>query len=245
MSIVVEEGSAANRVRARSRKVDSACHRELQPQRDRPLPGLRPVPDRQAAGQEPGASGAGPARALHRGRPARHRDRAHRRPSRSAGPARRVAARAARRSRRHPRPGGPTGRPAGRPARRPLPRPGPRRHRPHRLQAARRAPRLLRPADAQPGVLPPPGRHRHAARDRRRAPSGSPSARWRASPARSARRSGAAAPSSWSTSPTVRRVGCCPPWPSSCRPSRRTSPARSSGSAPPPTTPPAARWPTG
>ena len=57
--------------------------------------------------------------------------------------------------------------PAGGP-RHPLPRPGPRRHRPHRLLAARRAARLLRPADAQPRDLPSPGRHRHPARDRRR-----------------------------------------------------------------------------
>ena len=99
MSIVVEEGSAANRVRARSRKVDSACHRELQLHRDRPLPGLRPVRDRQAAGQEPGPAGAGPAAAVRRGRPARHRHRAHRRPAVGRA-ARRVAARAARRPRR-------------------------------------------------------------------------------------------------------------------------------------------------
>ena len=64
---------------------------------------------------------------------------------------------------------------------------------------------------------------------RPRGPSGSPSGRSRASPARSARRSAAAAPPSSSTSPRARRAGCSAPWRSCCRRSRRTSPGRWSG----------------
>ena len=76
----------------------------------------------------------------------------------------------------------------------------------------RRAARLLHAADAQPGELPARGRARHPARAGRAAPSGSPSGRWRASPAASARRSAAAAPCSSSTSPRAPRPRSPAPW---------------------------------
>ena len=127
LSIVVERGHRANRMRGRSRKVDSECHRELQLRHDRPLPGLRAVLPRPAAGQEPRPARPRAPEAVRRRRAARDRHRPHG----WQRQARRVAARAARRARRHAR--------ADRRPRGPLPSPGPRRHRHHRLLTARGA----------------------------------------------------------------------------------------------------------
>ena len=237
LSILVEQRRIAPMaVRGRSRNVDSELHRRVTTvDHERPLPGLRvqspigkllvknlglpdPVPlERYAAGDA--------ARRRHR----RSRAAAAGWPSRCPGCSTRSAS-------RHAQPPTPTTRYRG-------------------LvfdatgltdsSRARCAARLLRPADAQPGALPAARRHRHAARRRSTGPSGSPSARSRASPAASARRSAAAAPPSWSTSPRARRARCCRPWRSCCRRSRRTSPARWSASAPPRTTPTPARSPTG
>ena len=121
LSIVVEGGHRANRMRGRSRKVDRECHRELQLRHDRPLPGLRAVLPRPAAGQEPRPARPRAPQEVRRRRAARDRHRPHR----WQRQARRVASRAARRARRHAR--------ADRRRRGPLPSPGPRRHRPHRL----------------------------------------------------------------------------------------------------------------
>ena len=107
-----------------------------------------------------------------------------------------------------------------------------RRHRHHRHRRPRRPAGVLHPAHAPPRVLPARGRDRHAARSSAPGPSGSPSARSRASPAPSARRSAAAAPSSSCTS-LLPPTGRSPPRsPSSCPPSRPTSRARSSASVP-------------
>ena len=120
--------------------------------RDRPLPGLRPVPDRQAAGRQPGPAQPRPPRAVRRGRPARVGHRAH-------GwhrPAGRVAARGCSTS-------------SARPTRR---RSTPRRATSalvfdatgtDRLVRAGRPARLLRAGDAQPGAVLAPRGHRHPA----------------------------------------------------------------------------------
>ena len=177
-----------------------------------------------------------PAGAVRRGRPAR--DRA---PSLAGGtrPARRVAARAARRlGVAHAQTAAP------RPATRALV-----------LDAtgitdsvtAGRAARLLRAAAAQPRDLRAARRARHAAGDGRRLRSGSPSARSKASPARSARRSAAAAPPSSSTSRRAcrrARLALDAGVPALAEVGLRLR-ARSSGSAPPPAHRGAARSPTG
>ena len=101
------------------------------------------------------------------------------------------------------------------------------------LHAAAAQPRAARAASWSSA----PPRRRPAA-----STSGSPSARWKASPARWPRRCSAARRCSWSTCPPTpspprpawsRRCGSC------CRPSPPTSTARSSASAPPTPTPPA------
>ena len=131
----------------------------------------------------------------------------------------------------------PGGQQPGRPLGRPVRRPGFRRHRYHYAGRPQGIARLLHAGAAQPGPLRAGRGNRHHARRRPPAPtSGSRSARWRALPARWARKCATVPRWRWCTcrrTPNRPRRAWNPPCDSSCRPSRPTSTVRSSMSGRP------------
>ena len=151
------------------------------------------VPDRQAAGQEPRPAQPGPARAVHRGRPARRRHRRRRRHA-AGSPSRCPASLDEPRHRRAS---------TTPPTAQTLQGPGLRRHRHHLLRPSwSRCSEFFTPLLRSLDDLPARRRARHPARAGRRARERVAQRALEGFTRASARRSAAAAPSSWCTSPT-------------------------------------------